>query len=236
LPAGPTRIASHDRRGAGGTGGSAHRASAGTTVVTTDLEDTTVVDAPPPSAIDVPVADPPSRAPDDRAERQPDAPSMSLADTLRSMVGNRHAKAVTDVDLVLNALEALGTVLDDDLAGVTTGAEMLALADERGAIGDGETVLLGDLIVLHDSSTDDPVIAIVVGIDDRGTIEIIHLSRRVVRRSFLTIDIPKKKRDADGVVLNTLIRHKEGNVPRGTKYLAGQLYTGHIRLDELVER
>lgn len=235
LPAG-TRIATRERRRATDSGGSHQRATASTTVETTELEEATVTDAP--------VAEPPARRIErsdrpERAEPTPapePAPAMTLADTLRSLVGNRHAKGVTDVDVALNALEALGTHLDDDLAAVTTGAQLVALAEERAAMGDGDTILLGDLILLHDSSADDPVVAVVVGVDDRGTIEVIHLTRRIVRRSFLTLGTPNKKRDADGIVLNTLIRHKEGSVPRGTKYLAGQLFVGHIRLDELVER
>ena len=168
---------------------------------------------------------------------EPDA-SPSLADTLRATVGTRRDKKMTDVQFVLAALAAIGMELDDELAAATRGSELVALARARGAIStdDGATPLLGDLIMLTDSADDDPVIAIVVAIDQRGTIELVHLTRSVVRRSYLTAGAPNAKRDADGAVLNTLIVHREGDAPKGTRFLAGQLFAGHIRLDQLIER
>ena len=218
-PAGTARIASN-ALATTGAGPSAQRADVPGASASTDLD-------PQVFPAVVPVAEP----------AEPGA-SLSLADTLRAMVGSRRDKKMTDVQFVLAALAAIGTELDEELAAATTGSELVALADARGAIStdDAATPLLGDLIMLTDSVADDPVIAIVVAIDQRGTIELVHLTRTVVRRSYLTAGTPNSKRDGNGAVLNTLVVHREGDAPKGTRYLAGQLFSGHIRLDQLVER
>jgi hypothetical protein len=78
------------------------------------------------------------------------------------------------------------------------------------------------------------LVAVVVSTDSRDVVEFVYLARGVVRRGYLSRAHPADKRDADGRVLNTFIRHSDGGDPADTRYLAGELYGGLVRLDRLL--
>ena len=164
----------------------------------------------------------------------------SLAARLRELVGARDDEA-SHVQFALATLGHVGARLDDQVRDVQSGAELVALAEQRSAIMPlaSESIAspprLGDLLVFDEVVDKEPasLIAVVVSIDERGAIEMIYLGRGVVRRGWVTPQRPDDTRDDQGRVLNTFVRHSDGRDPRGTRYLAGQLVRAIIRLDQL---
>jgi hypothetical protein len=151
-----------------------------------------------------------------------------LAVALRTMVG-AHDDTSTDIDFVLAALGHLGAAPDGALADARDHASLLALAHERDAVT-SDRPRLGDLLVFSE------LVAIVVSVDDRDVIEFVYLARGVVRRGFACPRDPGTRRDAAGRVLNTIIRHSDGGLPRGAPTRAGQLLTATISLAHLLSR
>jgi hypothetical protein len=164
-----------------------------------------------------------------------------LAAALRQLVGRRDQDS-SHVRLALSALQELGAGLDPSLLAARDGPALRELAGERGALlADGEAAVtarprLGDLLLFDRVEEDRPasLIAIVVSTDSRDVVEFVYLARGVVRRGYLSRAHPADKRDADGRVLNTFIRHSDGGDPADTRYLAGELYGGLVRLDRLL--
>jgi len=56
----------------------------------------------------------------------------------------------------------------------------------------------------------------------------------VVRRGFLNAARRERRRDERGRVLNTFVRPFKPGDPARQRYLAGELFTGFLRLDRLV--
>jgi hypothetical protein len=152
-------------------------------------------------------------------------------------VGERHDDA-TDVDLALRAVAALGVRLSPELAGVSSGEALVELARSRHAFPSADQPLIGDLVVFDAVRAELPasLVGVVVGARGDGTVEFIYLARGVVRRGWLNAAAPSRQRDDDGRVLNTFVRHSEGRDPRDTRYLAGQLLAGYVRIDRLTRR
>lgn len=169
------------------------------------------------------------------------ADGAHLAAILRDQVGRRDEDA-THVQFVFTALRAIGVRPDPALAAADDGPAVRDLASERGALipaGEAGTTArphLGDL-VLFDRVTDDhpaSLLAIVVSTDARDVVEFVYLARGVVRRGYLSRSHPHDKRDPDGRVLNTFLRHSDGELPRGAPALAGELHAATIHLARLL--
>jgi hypothetical protein len=83
----------------------------------------------------------------------------------------------------------------------------------------------GDLLVfdhaLGDSTND--LVALVLARDARGVTEFLYPGGGVIRRGFLEPTRVSSRRDVDGLVLNTFLRHGTRWPPKGTRYLAGEL-------------
>ncbi len=90
----------------------------------------------------------------------------------------------------------------------------------------------GDLLVFDRTASDDAadLIAIVIARDTRGVIEMIYVAGGVVRRGFVDTGRPTMRRDRDGAVVNTYLRHGKRSPPKGTRYLAGELLAHVIRV------
>ena len=165
-----------------------------------------------------------------------------LAARLRAHVGARDEDS-HHVTFALTALRSIGSRLDPELAGAADGHALVEIARQRGALapaGSGEGVVsrprLGDLLVFDNVTGTEPasLVAVAVSVDDRGVVEFIYLARGVVRRGFVAPARPRDKRDEDGRVLNTFVRHSDGRDPGGTRYLAGELLAATIRLAALL--
>jgi hypothetical protein len=159
----------------------------------------------------------------------------TLADELRGLVGKR-LDTTSDVEIALHAITQIGAVLDRDLMSVTTGRALVALAKQRGALDQTDQPLLGDLVVFNrvEGSRAASLVGVVVSANSHGTVEFIYLARGIVRRGFVNPTHPRTKRDGAGRALNTFVRHSDGRDPRGTQYLAGRLWYGYVRLDQLL--
>jgi hypothetical protein len=164
-----------------------------------------------------------------------------LAGRLRDLVGRRDDTS-SHLQVALAALRELGVELDPPLANVDDGPALVALAESRGALrriepaAPGESYRLGDLLVFDRVVGSDPasLVAVVVSVDDRGAIEFVYLARGVIRRGYVTPAAPSLRRDEAGRILNTFVRHSDGNDPSGTRHLAGDLLVASISLRQLL--
>jgi hypothetical protein len=167
------------------------------------------------------------------ARAAPEAEPGGLADELRLLVGVRDRDS-THVQFALDVIQHLGVKLDPELREVEAGRELVALARTRDA-AEARSPLLGDLVVFDAVEGDEPasLVGVVISVDRAGTVELIHLSRGVVRRSYVNPGRPSATRDDQGHALNTFIRPGRAGDARGTRYLAGELFSTFIRLDRL---
>ena len=88
----------------------------------------------------------------------------------------------------------------------------------------------GDLIVFDRAvgGARASLIAVALGRDARGVVEVLYLGAGVVRRGWFDVTRPALRRDRAGKVVNTPLRHNRDQPPRGTHFLAGELYAGAI--------
>jgi hypothetical protein len=144
---------------------------------------------------------------------------------LRSLVGTRDKRPPLAV--TLGWLGDLGIT-----AFATDGPSLVAWAESRGELlPPTEPARPGDLLVFDRAVADAPadLVAIAIGRDTRGVTEFVYAGGGVVRRGFLVVAQPSIRRDANGAVLNTFLRHGKQWPPKGTRYLAGELLTHVIR-------
>jgi hypothetical protein len=189
---------------------------------------------------------PPATAGPSRAQQPPlltppsgqaEPVAADLAESLRALVGGRDSGS-SDVAFAFAALAVLRAPVAPAAAELRAGPELVALAAERRALaGRDTTPLLGDLVVFDEVTGTDPasLVGVVVGVDERETVEFVYLARGVVRRGWLNLRTPSTRRDDAGRVLNTFVRHSDGRSPRGTRTLAGELFSTYIRLDRLAD-
>jgi hypothetical protein len=159
---------------------------------------------------------------------------QSMADKLRSFVGRRDNQA-TATALALSILPAIGVKLDAKLQAVTNEAELLALAKKRNAVADaGARPLLGDLLLFEyrEQRKEHALVGIVIAVRPNGAIEFLYLGNTVLRRGFLSLEHPKRKRDKNGDVLNTFVRLHD-TAHSHWRGLAGDVFKAHLRLDRL---
>lgn len=175
---------------------------------------------------------PPAR----RASEPPRTSAPVLTDglggALRARVGERHEQ--TPLAFALAVAADLGPGLSPEVRSVETGAALWSLAEKRGAVGDA-TPLTGDLVVFDAVDDDEPasLVAVVIATDPRAAVELLYLARGIVRRGWVTPSRPDEQRDQRGRILNTFVRAGRPADPLDTRYLAGQLYRGYLRLDAL---
>jgi hypothetical protein len=89
----------------------------------------------------------------------------------------------------------------------------------------------GSLLVFARTESDDSpdLVAVAIGRDDRGVIELIFCAGGAIRRGFMDTRHADKRRDAKGDVLNTFLRTGNRWPPKGTHYLSGELLAHVIR-------
>jgi hypothetical protein len=81
-------------------------------------------------------------------------------------------------------------------------------------------------------SSDAPsdLVALAIGRDARGVVEMIYAGGGVIRRGHVDPTRPRVRRDADDRVVNTFLRHGKRWPSPGTRYLAGELIALAIRI------
>ncbi|HTL35811.1 MAG TPA: hypothetical protein VL326_21925 [Kofleriaceae bacterium] len=144
---------------------------------------------------------------------------------LRSLVGDRDKR---DPFLIVQtwAIE-LGLHIDgtDGPSLVTWAAAADKLA-ARDAVPNPGDVLVFDRAV---SGNESDLVALVIGRDARGVTEFLYAGGGVIRRGFCDPSRASIRRDENGVVVNTFLRHGKLWPPKGTRYLAGELLSHVIR-------
>lgn len=146
---------------------------------------------------------------------------------LRGLVGQRDKR--DPFAIVLGWLDALGI---QSAPYPTEGPALVTWAATSGKLAPPtEVPRPGDLLVFDRAVSDQPsdLIALVIARDARGVVEIVYPGGGVIRRGFLDPARPSIRRDADGSVVNTFVRHVKRMPPPGTRYLAGELVAHIIR-------
>jgi hypothetical protein len=139
---------------------------------------------------------------------------------LRALVGQRDTRE--PFAIVLGWLRDLGLTV----GAASDGPALVAWAYSAGRLGvPGEPTRPGDVLVFDHAVGDDEadLIALVIGRDARGVTEFVYAGGGVIRRGFLDPVRPSIRRDVDGAVVNTFLRHGKQWPPKGTRYLAGEL-------------
>lgn len=154
-------------------------------------------------------------------------PRIREPSDLRGLVGQRTSREPFTV--VLGWLDELGV---DSAPYPTDGPTLVSWAATAGKLAPPTAVARpGDLLVfgraVSDGSAD--LLAIVIGRDARGVTEFMYAGGGVVRRGFLDPTRPSVRRDIDGSIVNTFLRHVKRFPPRGTRYLTGELLAHVIR-------
>lgn len=164
----------------------------------------------------------------------PNRPSSSITDAitlphepadLRSLVGTRDKRDPFVV--LLSWTTTLGLRVDG-----TDGASLVAWAAAAGKLEPHTaTPNAGDVVVFDhavgDSESD--LVGLVLARDGRGVTEFLYVGGGVIRRGFYDATRPTIRRDVDGVVVNTFLRHGRQWPPKGTRYLSGELIAHVIR-------
>jgi hypothetical protein len=162
-------------------------------------------------------------------------PRMPLGEPsdLRALVGTRDNRE--PFTIAMGWLAELGVTFDAGTAGEPAsgvagrpgdGPALVAWAAARGRLfGSTEAPAAGDVLVFDRATAkaEADLIAIVIGRDARGVIEMIYAGGGVIRRGFVDPTRPSIRRDLTGAVINTFLRHGKQWPPKGTRYLAGQL-------------
>lgn len=169
-----------------------------------------------------PAAQPEARAALSAPHRLPAGavvPPLREAVDLRARVGYRDKR--DPFTLAIEWTRALGRSTEG-----TTATELLAWAESSSRAADPtDPAQPGDLLIFDhvtsDSETD--LVAVVIGRDDRGVTEFVYLGNGIIRRGFVDPTRMATRRDREGLVVNTYLRHGRRWPAKGTHYLAGEL-------------
>ena len=152
-------------------------------------------------------------------------PRIREPSDLRMLIGQRDKRA--PFEIVMAWLDELGITVD-----AADGPALVAWADAKGKLVSSlEPARPGDLLVFDGVISDEPsdMIAIAIARDGRGVTEFLYAGGGVIRRGFLDPTRGSTRRDLDGAIVNTFLRHSKRWPQKGTRYLAGELLTRVIR-------
>ncbi|MBI4512298.1 MAG: hypothetical protein HY698_21880 [Deltaproteobacteria bacterium] len=148
---------------------------------------------------------------------------------LRGQVGERTREPSSQ--FALRVLRSLGVLLREDLLRTPDGVALARMASQVAAITREIQPLAGDLVLFQEGR----LWGVVTAVRENGTVEFVYADRGVVRRGFVHPSTPSLRRDDRGRVLNTFVRPYHPSDGPGQRYLAGELLTGFVRLDKLVQ-
>ena len=146
-------------------------------------------------------------------------PAIRSPTDLRALVGYRDKRDPFTV--AIEWARSLGRTTDGASA-----SELLAWAESASRLADPTAEAQpGDLLIFDHANSDSEadLIAIVIERDVRGVTEYVYLANGVVRRGFVDASRASLRRDREGLVVNTYVRHGKRWPAKGTHYLAGEL-------------
>ncbi|MBK9029794.1 MAG: hypothetical protein IPL61_00370 [Myxococcales bacterium] len=166
-----------------------------------------------------------SRLPSPHRERPAPTPPIDRIDDARALVGRRDPRPP-----LVAALAWSSQLVGRPAPPVDDAAGLIAWAQAAAAWRSVPALAPGDLIVFDRAVGGAPasLVAVALGADDRGVVEMIYLGAGIVRRGFLDVTRPRLRRDRAGRVVNTALRHNRDQPPKGTRFMAGELFAGVI--------
>lgn len=180
-----------------------------------------------------------------------DAPHAALHEPsdLRTLVGRRSNQ--DSVTAALSWSAELGARIDLELAtpalpahpsgrarataviaaSLANTGKLLAWATTHDRTVEPDAIEPGALLVFSRTESDDSpdLVALAIARDGRGVTEFIYCAGGAIRRGFMDLRHPDKRRDAAGTIENTFLRTGNRWPPKGTHYLAGELLANVIR-------
>ncbi|MBP6844250.1 MAG: hypothetical protein KA201_10935 [Kofleriaceae bacterium] len=166
-----------------------------------------------------------SRLPTPHRDAARPTPPIDAVDDARRLVGRRDPRPP-----LVAALAWSAALTQRPAPEVTDAAALVAWAQAAGAWRAVPAIAPGDLIVFDRAvgGARASLIAVALGRDARGVVEVLYLGAGVVRRGWFDVTRPALRRDRAGRVVNTPLRHNRDQPPRGTHFLAGELFAGAI--------
>ncbi len=148
-------------------------------------------------------------------------PTFHEPSDLRQLVGVRDKR--DPYDIVLGWLADVGIDIHPP---DQPGEQLVSWAQTANRLGrPTDATQPGDLLVfdraIGESNYD--LVGVVIARDARGVTEFMYAGGGVIRRGFLDPTRASSRRDVDGAILNTFLRHGKQWPPKGTRYLAGEL-------------
>jgi cell wall-associated NlpC family hydrolase len=120
-----------------------------------------------------------------------------------------------------------------ELAG--SSESMMTMAKEAGVFHKRKRPQVGDVAFFRDTydrngngRLDDPIthVAVVVSVDEDGTVHMVHKGGRGVTRLSMNLHSKSEHADPQGKEINSYLRSRRSNDRAGTRYLAGELWIG----------
>lgn len=208
----------------------APRAVASPQLATLELDRPTSTDGGAPTAWSALPA--PHRAPKPTTP----APTPRTAAAARALTGTRDPRTP-----LAYALAVAGGLTGQVPPDVADGAALVAWAGRKGGLAPYDpdddadqppAIEPGDLLVFDRVVGGAPasLVAVVLGRDARGVLDVTYLAAGVIRRGFVDPTRPRVTRDRERAIVNSFLRHTGDAPPRGTRFRAGELLAARIRL------
>ncbi len=180
-----------------------------------------------------------ARIPDQRPARAPWVPvepeGMDVAEAAAHFVGTdtlarEGVRYRWDCSGFVEAsYAAAGMSIKGSCVNMLDRAEALGVAHRRKRPARGDVAFFDNTYDRNDNRQLDDMLShvgVVEGVDEDGTITVVHLGSSGVVRIYMNLYRPDDAKDESGKTLNSQLRRKSSGDPPGTRYLTGQLWAG----------
>ena len=152
---------------------------------------------------------------------------------LRALTGTRTNN--NDVQTMIQAAAGLDIIFPKKIRQLKQCSHWVYTAQQRTKIPDRTNALTGNLIVFGTAKKPKSFLCgIIINKNEQDTVEYLYLSRQIIRRGFMNLNHPSKKRDSHGRVLNTFIKGTSGGASGSIRYLAGRRFFSYLPVSSLL--